>query len=759
MSSAGRRIEIRGTVQGIGFRPWVVRLARELGVAGRVRNDAAGVTVEAFGPAAMLDDFTARLRCDPPPGAEVAQLTWRPAEAAAPGDFSVAASEDAGERRLAIPPDLATCAACLAEAGDPADCRFRYPFTNCTHCGPRFTIALDVPYDRAATTMAAFRMCERCRREYESPTDRRFHAQPNACPACGPRLRAETTAGATIEGDPLAAAAAVLSSGGIVAVKGLGGFHLACDATAEEAVARLRARKRRDAKPFAVMVRTLADAERLADVDDAERRLLASPAAPIVLLRRRLDGWLAGGVAPGSPLVGVLLAYTPLHHLLLAGVERPLVMTSANQAGEPIAYRDAEVRTRLDGVADLLLTHEREIVGPCEDSVARVIDGAPVVLRRSRGWVPRPVRLARPVVRPVLGCGGDLKNAVCLAVGDLAYPGPHVGDLDVVEALEGLESAADRLQRFVGVRAEVIAHDLHPEFRSTAFARARAAAHVIGVQHHHAHVASAMAEHGLLGPVLGVVYDGTGWGPDGTLWGGELLLADLGGFDRIATWRAVRLPGGERAIHEVWRIALAALDDAFDGDPPLGALRLFDAVPEHRREAVRRLGDAGIATPLARGVGRWFDVFGALGLAMPTSRFEGEVAMAWSNAVEGTDGGALPFAIDFDAAPWEVDPRPALRDAVAELARGDAPARVSARFHRGVAAATAAIVRAAAARYGELPVVLTGGCFQNPWLVAGVGRALALHLEVRRHRDVPPGDGGLALGQVLVADARVRACA
>jgi hydrogenase maturation protein HypF len=756
---AGRRIEIRGTVQGVGFRPWVVQVAREFGVAGRVRNDGGGVTIEAFGPERVLEFFTTRLRHAPPPGAEVFELVWRPFPAPAPADFTVAASEAAGERRVAIPPDLATCDACRRELADPGDRRFGYPFINCTHCGPRFTIALDVPYDRAVTTMAPFRMCDDCVREYGDPADRRFHAQPNACPACGPRLRAEAGCGRPAVGDPIAAAAAALSAGQIVAVKGLGGFHLACDATSETAVASLRARKRRDAKPFAVMARTLADAERMACLDAEERRLLTSPAAPIVLVRRRPGSGLAEGVSAGSPLVGLLIAYTPLHHLLLAAAGRPLVMTSANLAGEPIACRDDEIRTRLAGVVDLLLTHDRAIVEPCEDSVARVIGGAPVVLRRSRGWVPRPVRLARAVRRPVLGCGGDLKNAVCLAVGDLAYLGPHLGDLDVLEAAEALEEAAERLQRLVGVRAEIVAHDLHPTFRSVAVARGLAAAHHVGVQHHHAHTASAMAEHGLLGPVLGVAYDGTGWGPDGTAWGGEVLVADLEGFERVATWRPVALPGGERAIREVWRAALAALDDAFGGEPPLDALPLFVHVPAARRAAVRRLLAADVTCPRARGVGRWFDVFGALGLAMPASRFEGEVAMAWGNVADKAATGAYPVTIDFDATPWEIDPRPALRAAVADLCGGESAATIAARFHRGVVRATAEAVRAAARRRGRLPIVLTGGCFQNPWLAEEIARALAPGHAVHGHRNVPSGDGGIALGQVLVADARIRSCA
>jgi hydrogenase maturation protein HypF len=454
-----------------------------------------------------------------------------------------------------------------------------------------------------------------------------------------------------------------------------------------------------------------------------------------------------------------LLAYTPLHHLLLGRVGRPLVMTSGNLAGEPIVHRDADAVPRLGPIADLILTHDREIAGPCEDSVTRVIAGAPTVLRRARGWVPRPIALARPVARVTLGCGGDLKNAFCLAVGDLAYLGPHLGDFEDPANVDAMAAALERLERCLRVRAEVVAHDLHPRYVSTAFARTLPAAATVGVQHHHAHVASAMGEHGLAGPVLGVAYDGTGWGPDGTAWGGEILRADLVGFERVATLRALPLAGGEQAIRQPWRLALAALDDAFDGAPPLGALALFSRVAARDVSAVRRLLAAGVASPRAHGAGRWFDALGALGLAMPTSRFEGEVAMAWGNAADPGAEGAYEVVVDRTTVPWTLDPRPAVRAAAGDLAAGRAPGGVSARFHRGLVRATVAAVRAAAGRFGRLPVVLTGGCFQNPWLAEGVTRGLAAELAVYRHREVPPGDGGLSLGQVLVADARMRACA
>jgi hydrogenase maturation protein HypF len=560
------------------MRPFVYRLAREVGVGGWVRNDARGVTVQAFGTPAALDAFVARLRSERPPAATYQDLA---VEAIAPEpllEFTILESTQANERQVSIPPDLATCGACLGEVQSPIDRRHRYAFTNCTDCGPRFTIARDVPYDRAATSMAAFRMCATCAGEYADPSDRRFHAEPNACPECGPQLELRTGAPgepAAPLADPIDSAAAALRDGHVLAVKGVGGFHLACDATSSAAVRALRERKRREEKPLAVMAADLPAAERLALLSAPERTLLHSVERPIVLCARRADSGLAPEVAPDSPLVGLLLPYSPLHHLLLAAVQRPLVMTSGNLSEEPIAYRNAEALARLAGVADLFLLHDREIE-------TRLVAGRPLLLRRSRGYVPRPIHLAHRFARPVLACGAHLKNTFCLGAGEQATLGPHVGDLENLETYASLESAVERMERFLRLRPEVLAHDLHPQYLSTRYARERAAAlglPAVGVQHHHAHVVSAMAEHGLEGPVLGVAFDGTGYGSDGASWGGELLLAEHRRFERLATLRPLSLAGGERAIREPWRVALAALDDAFGGDPPLAALPLFREVP------------------------------------------------------------------------------------------------------------------------------------------------------------------------------------
>jgi hydrogenase maturation protein HypF len=758
----GRRIEVRGTVQGVGFRPWVYRLARESGLTGRVRNDVRGVTIEAFGPLAALDALLAKIETSAPPAAVVRGVQVESIPAEAVRAFVIEPSPEGREHRISIPPDLATCGDCLSEVLDPGDRRYGYPFTNCTSCGPRYTIARDVPYDRATTTMARFQMCPRCQDEYGAPLDRRFHAQPNACPDCGPQLRLGDAAGWMVgadggPGEPLAFAAARLREGAIVAVKGLGGFHLACDATNPDALRSLRERKRRDEKPFAVMVRDLAEAERWALIEPEERRLLESVERPIVLVRRRDGAGLAEEVAPGNPLVGLMLPYTPLHHLLLKEVARPLVMTSGNLSEEPMAAGDEEARERLAGIADLFLSHDRPIENRCDDSVARVIAGGPTLLRRARGYVPRSVSLRRPVSRPVLACGAHLKNAFCLAEGDLAWLGPHIGDLDNLEACRHYEEQIARLQRFLGIRPEVVAHDLHPGYFSTMHARERPEAVKVGVQHHHAHVASAMAEHGLEGPVLGLAWDGTGYGTDGTAWGGELLLATFEGFERLATLRPLPLAGSDEAIRQVWRIALAALDDAFDGAPPLDELRLFREVPGRDVAVVRQMIEKGFRVPLAHGAGRYFDAIGALGLGRPRSTYEGQVALEWNLVADDAEESAYGHAIVRDGDVAEIDLRPMVREAVADLVRGVGAPTVSARFHNTLADAAAAVVSEAAERHGRLPVVLTGGCFQNARLAEDVARRLEGACDVRLHREVPPGDGGLALGQALVADAVDRA--
>ena len=752
--TAGRRIEIRGTVQGVGFRPWVARLARRLGITGSVRNDARGVLIEAFGSTGLLADFIEQLQTDTPPSARVVALSEHAIPSEVRDRFAIEPSDEGGDKALSIPPDLATCTDCEREVSDPSDRRYRYAFTNCTVCGPRFTIATAIPYDRRSTTMASFEMCKACELEYHDVDDRRFHAQPNACPECGPQLRFVLLGNELgIAKDPLRAAAESLKDAGIVGVKGLGGFHLACDATSASAVALLRERKRRDEKPFAVMVGDLAAARAVASLSAEEEELLSSPERPIVLAPRLPDAPIVAEVSPDTALLGLFLPYTPLHRLLLDAVDRPLVMTSANVSDEPICKDNDEARRRLRGIADALLLHDREVAMRCDDSVARVIAGAPTLMRRSRGFVPRPFMLKKPVSRPVLACGAHLKNTFCLATGDTAYFGPHIGDLETVAALAFFEEAVEHMQDILSIRPEVIAHDLHPGYLSTRYALARNDAARVGVQHHHAHVLSAMAENQVEGPVLGVAFDGTGAGDDGASWGGEFLLCFAERFERLATFRPIRLPGGNLAMREVWRIAYALLHDAFDGDPPIDDLALFEHVPKDAQRLVAQMLERDLNTPPAHGVGRYFDAFGALGLGRATSSYEGQVAVAWDFAANETTRDHYPFQIDRDPAVPEIDLRQAVRAAVADMGAGASPAVISARFHNMLVEVTVRVVETLLADLGSLPVALTGGVFQNARLCQGIASKLGNKYGILRHREVPPGDGGIAIGQALIADA------
>jgi len=752
----GRRIRIQGTVQGVGFRPWVYRTAHLAGISGRVRNDSAGVTIEAFGDEDALKRFVDALQF-PPPAARILALDQTAIDAETVAGFEIVESDRAAERRVSIPPDLATCDDCLAEIFDPSNRRYRYPFTNCTNCGPRFTIATDIPYDRSATTMAPFTMCPECRREYEDVGDRRFHAQPNACPVCGPQLTLHASDGVPINADDvLAVAAQALRDGLIVAVKGIGGVHLACDATNETAVARLRQRKRRDEKPLAVMVEDLAAVSALARLDDEAWRLLTSVERPIVLLTKRPKSPLAGSVAPNNRMVGIFLPYSPVHHLLLADVGRPLVMTSGNLSDQPIAYRNDEAIRRLGDIADLFLLHDREIETRCDDSVIAVIDGRGTVLRRSRGFVPRAVSVRRPFSRPVLACGALLKNTFCIGSGANAWLGPHIGDLENLETFESYEAAITRMERFLQVRPAVVAYDMHPDYLSTAYARSRSDVVKVAVQHHHAHVVSAMAEHGIDGPAIGIAYDGTGYGTDGTSWGGEILVATARDFRRVATFRPLRLVGGDTAIRQPWRIALALMVDTYRDARPLDIRALFNFVPEREFQAIDALLRQGVAAPLARGVGRYFDAFGALFLERHSTTFEGQVALEWNQAADPLVAHTYPFDIHDDGEIDELDLRRAFRRALWDRAAGEHTGTISAAFHNTLAAATAALVRRVVRREGRLPIVASGGCFQNARLAEGVRAALAPEHEVFLHENVPPGDGGIALGQAVVANAQPR---
>ena len=758
MTSGGLRIEIRGTVQGVGFRPWVFGLAQRSGIRGVVRNDSAGVSIEAFGTSAALDDFVAALRVGTPPAAHVQSVVFAEIPFSEHSGFSIAGSVAGIERHVSIPPDLATCSDCLTELLDPTDRRFRYPFINCTNCGPRYSIVHDAPYDRANTSMAPFRMCARCQTEYDSPTDRRFHAQPNACPDCGPRLTAMGSRRERIvTTDPIRFAARAIHAGMIIALKGIGGFHLACDATSDQAVRRLRDRKQREHKPLAVMVRDLAQAETIAELSDAERELLTSIERPIVLVRSRTGSPLAASVSESAPLTGLFLPYTPLHHLLVRDVALPVVMTSGNLSEEPMVSTNIAALDQLHEIADVFLLHDRDIVTRVDDSVARVIDGAPALMRRARGYAPRSIETTRSFSEPILACGAHLKNTFCIASGSSAYLGPHIGDLESVETLRGYESAIERMKSFIGVSPRVLAHDLHPDYYSTRYALAQEGLQTIAVQHHHAHIASAMAEHGIEGPVVGVAYDGTGFGTDGTAWGGEILIADFEDYERFATFRPIPLAGGDQAIRQPWRIALALLDDTYGGDAPLASLPLFRETSLQMITQVRRMIGRGLNTTPARGVGRWFDAFGAIVLGLADAHYEGEVAFRWNMIADDDEHGLYPIVIHDGVSPWEIDPRPMVKAAVDDLLAGRSAATISARFHNTLAAATAEVARAALLSRGQMPIVLSGGCFQNARLAESITSKLRRSTRVVMNHNVPAGDGGIALGQAFVADARLRA--
>ena len=573
-------VRVEGVVQGVGFRPFVYSLATSLGLGGVVGNDADGVFAEVEGDPAVVEEFLAALARDAPPLARIERVTTSAMRPDGTTSFAITPSQPGTRRRTLVSADTATCADCLAELADPGDRRFGYPFINCTNCGPRFTIVRDVPYDRARTTMAPFTMCELCAAEYHDPADRRFHAQPTCCPACGPALSLLGPLGIAASGEPpasgepLAAAAALLREGKVLAVKGLGGYHLAVDASGEAAAAVLRARKHREDKPFAVMVADVAAARRLCEVDETAAGLLASRRRPIVLLPRLPGSGLAEAVAPGNRQLGLMLPYTPLHHLLIAAVAGPMVLTSGNVSDEPIVYRDGEVAERLGGIADAVLTHDRAIEIRTDDSVVRAFRGREAVIRRSRGYVPEPLDLATRFARPVLACGAELKSTFCLGRGDHAFVSHHIGDLENAETLRSFTEGIAHFRRLFDITPEVVAHDLHPEYLSTKYAAQLtdgevagaadlAGVELVGVQHHHAHIASCLADNRASGPVIGVAFDGTGYGADGTIWGGEFLIADLAGFERAGHLAPVPMPGGAAAIRQPWRMAAVYLDAAY----------------------------------------------------------------------------------------------------------------------------------------------------------------------------------------------------
>jgi hydrogenase maturation protein HypF len=751
------RITVSGVVQGVGFRPFVYRLAREHSLVGHVGNDSTRVFIEVCGPADEVEAFARRLLTETPPLAVVEHVERRRVTPPASYDFVIVESRTAPGERTLVSPDTAVCDDCLAECGDPNDRRYRHPFVNCTNCGPRFTIIRSLPYDRAATTMASFPMCPRCRVEYTDPADRRYHAQPISCHDCGPVLTylvGEPAGGDGTRGaETIELTRRALVGGATVAVKGLGGFHLAVDATSDEAVGRLRARKHRPDKPFAIMVRDLAQAGEFAEISGAEALLLQSPARPIVLLKSRRPTALSSLVAPGNPMIGIMLAYTPVQHLLLEGAMPPLVMTSANVGGTPIIHRDGDL-DKLTGLSDAVLTHDRPIHVPCDDSVVRLVNGRLLPIRRARGYAPIPVALpgAR---RSVLAVGGELKNTFCVASGGHAWVSQHIGDMENLETLQAFEASVERFETMYAVQPELVAADAHPGYLSSKWAHTNGRAPVFEVQHHHAHVAAVMAEHGLdpYEPVIGVAFDGTGYGDDGTIWGGEVMVADADGYERVAHLSYVPLPGGDAAVRNPCRVALAHLWSAdVDWELDLAPVAALDEV---ERRLLRRQLERDVACVPTSSMGRLFDAVASLLGLRHHITYEAQAAIDLEIAATA---GTLLDPYHFAFAGDLVDARPVIRAIVDDLRCGATVADIALTFHRAVVELVVAVAERTRAERGLATldtIALTGGVFQNSLLTeACVDGLECAGFVTLTHHLVPPNDGGLALGQAFIAAHR-----
>ena len=754
-----RLIAVEGVVQGVGFRPYVHRLAAANALRGFVRNDARGVLIDVEGDAARVDEFCRLLPLAPPALATIARLRMESAAPQAYDDFCIAASEAVARDHITatVPPDVATCDACLAELFDPANRRFGHPFITCTDCGPRFTIIEETPYDRERTTMAAFPLCTSCQREYDDPADRRFHAESIACPDCGPTLAARGASDDEVlfNGEPpIDAAITTLRGGGIVAIKALGGFHLACDATDQAAVERLRQRKRRPAKPFAVMVRDARAAAALCELSSAERAALASPARPVALLMRRPHAEIASSVAHHSRTLGVMLPSTPLHHLLLAALDRPLVMTSGNRGGDPVVTDETSALAALGDIADLFLAHDRRIAARCDDSVVRVIAGDTRPLRRSRGYVPHAIALPFAVPVPVLAVGGHLKNTVCVARGMAAHLSAHVGDLESAPARDALRLAIDGTLRSTRVRPTVIAYDLHPDYASTHVAESFAAEHGITqrvpVQHHHAHVAACLAEFAVQEPVIGVVFDGAGLGTDGAIWGGEFLVVDGARFTRCGHLAYVALPGGDAAARRPWRSAAAHLARVNCDARQTATLRP-PGIADDEWLLVHQLITRAEGTPRTSSVGRLFDAVASLLGLCHVASFEGEAAMALEGAA--TSRVARGYSVTLSGgARWTADPASIIEGVVADLARGRDRSEIASAFHGALRDLVVLGCERIREETGVETVVLSGGVFMNAMLAESALAALgARRFRVLLPRRVPCNDGGLSLGQAYVA--------
>jgi hydrogenase maturation protein HypF len=769
-----KRISIRGVVQGVGFRPFVYNLARSLQLAGFILNSSSGVTVEIEGPDRAIVQFLQALRTSPPPLAQIMEITLEEVSLQNASEFFIYPSRDEENAFAFISPDVATCDDCWNEFGDPANRRYGYPFTNCTNCGPRYTIIQDIPYDRRTTTMAPFRMCELCQAEYEDPGDRRFHAQPNACPACGPSLVLVESRQHNLEShlpadrDFLATLRSslatlqhvrdLLDAGRLVAVKGLGGFLLACDAQNDAAVRRLRQRKRRSDKPFAIMARDLAEVEKFCIVTEADRAALQSPRRPIVILERRPESNLSRSIAPGNDSIGVMLPCTPLHYLLFSDspTDPPqfaaLVMTSGNLSEEPIVISNEEAWKQLEPIADWFLFHNRNIYMRADDSVVRTFDGRERIMRRSRGYVPQAIDLGTPM-RDLLSCGAELKHTFCLTKDHYAILSQHIGDLENFETLCFFQETLANLKKLFRAEPQAVAYDLHPNYRSTQFALASPIDRKIGVQHHHAHIASCMAENHLQGKVIGVTFDGTGYGTDGKIWGGEFLVADMEAFERRAHLRYLPLPGGDAAIRQPWRMALSYVRDTFGSGALPEGMRFLHSVPEKQIAVVDAMIGRRIQSIETSSSGRLFDAVAAMAGLGSNVTFEGQAAIALESAAQLGVEDRYSFRLE-ESTPMQLDMRSMIEEIVRDLARGSSVGLISARFHNTMAAAIIEVCRRIRQQEQLTRVCLSGGVFQNMYLLKHTVRDLDKDgFQVFLHALVPPNDGGISLGQAAIANA------
>ena len=751
-------IKITGIVQGIGFRPFIYNLAKTHAIRGWVLNNEKGVSIDAESEDGNLDQFLQDIPALAPPLARIESFQVKHLEPLGYATFEIRKSEETQEKFVLISPDVATCDQCLSELFSSENFRYQYPFINCTLCGPRFTIIQDIPYDRHKTTMSSFTMCPVCQKEYEDPSDRRFHAQPNACSACGPSLHLEHREGKKIPVDPIEMTLDLLAKGRIVAIKGLGGFHLACDAKNQDAVSFLRSRKFREDKPFAVMCRDMEEVKEHCEVNGEEEKLLLSVERPIVILRRRENSPVAHAVAPYQDTLGVMLPYSPLHHLLLNSPLKTLVMTSGNVSDEPISYKNEEAFRRLSHIADYFLFHNREIHIRCDDSVTRIFEGKPYILRRSRGYVPFPIKLSFPL-EMILACGGELKNTFCLTRGQYAFMSHHIGDLENLETLTSFEEGIEHFKKLFYIEPKAVAYDLHPDYLSTQYALSIQDIPRIGVQHHHAHIVSAMAENGIEGDVIGIALDGTGFGLDGTIWGGEFIKANLRDFDRLAHLKKVPMPGSSMAIKEPWRMAMVYLSEAFGDEAIHLRIDLMKRIDFQKWDILKRAIEKKINTPWTSSMGRLFDAISSLLSIRDKVQYEGQAAIELEMIADHGVEEEYPLHIHKDEIPMVIDPTEMIRGIVRNLIDRLPSSKISGKFHRTIGHLIVETCEMIRSKQKLNRVVLSGGVFQNIFLLTLVTEGLKRSgFNVYTHHLVPTNDGGISLGQAVIGHMRLFQC-